>query len=116
MTPIPTMSRHVRHRDVDDDTGAYVAARDPGRGAGKRSATSWALGTMAATALAQTTEAHNTEGTQFGMKRFSSRLEGLHAERAAPIGESISAKTQVCSPIRLDDQTLVVLRRVSARR
>jgi len=50
--PIPPRSPPVRPADIDEDTGACVVAGDPGRRAGKRPATGWALGTMAA-ALAQ---------------------------------------------------------------
>jgi predicted ATPase/serine phosphatase RsbU (regulator of sigma subunit) len=61
------------------------------------------------------TEAQDADGTQFGIERFATLLENVHAEPATAICARVFAESEAWSPIRLDDQTLVVLRRGRAR-
>ena len=61
------------------------------------------------------TEAQDAGGTQFGIERFTALLESMHAEPATAICARVFAESAAWSPARVDDQTLVVLRRGTAR-
>lgn len=61
------------------------------------------------------TEAQDADGTQFGIERFAALLQRMHAEPATAICGRVFEESAAWSPIRIDDQTLVVLRRGTAR-